>query len=235
MSASIEPRSSGSRIVRTAARTPSGSADWADEACMVRFLKIAFVALAAVVLLGFAFANRHFVTVSFDPFASGDNAALSIAAPLFAVASSRPCSALLRARSRPGCRKGATGGPRAKAGSRRTNGEPKPRRSKAARPQETPRSRFAARPLSVGAASALPLRPGSSAAVQDLAAAILAWRESRRLGSLSVSTFNATAVGAGSTNEGVEPAGQRLARLGLARRTRAWRRSAARARGLRPA
>ena len=53
---------------------------------MVRLLKIAFVALAAVVLLGLAFANRHFVTVSFDPFASGDNAALSIAAPVFGVA-----------------------------------------------------------------------------------------------------------------------------------------------------
>ena len=53
---------------------------------MVRFLKIAFVAVAAVVLLGFAFANRQFVTVSFDPFASIDNAALSIEAPLFAVA-----------------------------------------------------------------------------------------------------------------------------------------------------
>ena len=53
---------------------------------MVRLLKIAFLALAAVVLLGFAFANRHFVTVSFDPFASSDNAAFSIAAPLFAVA-----------------------------------------------------------------------------------------------------------------------------------------------------
>jgi len=52
---------------------------------MVRFLKIAIFALAAVVLLGFAFANHHFVTVSFDPFASPDNAALSIAAPLFAV------------------------------------------------------------------------------------------------------------------------------------------------------
>ena len=45
---------------------------------MVRFLKIAFVAVAAVVLLGFAFANRHLVTVSFDPFASIENAALSI-------------------------------------------------------------------------------------------------------------------------------------------------------------
>ncbi len=52
---------------------------------MVRFLKIAVFAVAALVLLGFAFANRHFVTVSFDPFASNDNAALSIAAPLFAI------------------------------------------------------------------------------------------------------------------------------------------------------
>jgi uncharacterized integral membrane protein len=52
---------------------------------MVRFLKIAVLALGAVVLLGFAFANRDFVTVSFDPFASRDNAALSIDAPLFAV------------------------------------------------------------------------------------------------------------------------------------------------------
>ena len=52
---------------------------------MVRFLKIAVYALAAIVLLGFAFANHHLVTVSFDPFASIDNAALSIDAPLFAV------------------------------------------------------------------------------------------------------------------------------------------------------
>jgi uncharacterized integral membrane protein len=53
---------------------------------MVRFLKIAVFALAAVVLLGFAFANHHFATVSFDPFASPDNAAFSIAAPLYAIA-----------------------------------------------------------------------------------------------------------------------------------------------------
>ena len=51
---------------------------------MVRFLKIAVSALAALVRLGFAFANRELVMVSFDPFASRDNAALSIAAPLFA-------------------------------------------------------------------------------------------------------------------------------------------------------
>ena len=53
---------------------------------MVRFLKIAVFAVAAVVLLGFAFANHHLVTVSFDPFASIDHAALSIDAPLYAVA-----------------------------------------------------------------------------------------------------------------------------------------------------
>jgi uncharacterized integral membrane protein len=63
-----------------------GLAGWADEACMVRLLRIAFVALAALVLLGFAFANRDFVTVSFDPLASSGNAALSFPAPLFAVA-----------------------------------------------------------------------------------------------------------------------------------------------------
>jgi uncharacterized integral membrane protein len=52
---------------------------------MVRFFKVAILALCAVVLLGFAFANRGLVTVSFDPFASSDSAAISIAAPLFAV------------------------------------------------------------------------------------------------------------------------------------------------------
>jgi Lipopolysaccharide assembly protein A domain len=52
---------------------------------MVRYLRIAVFALVALVLLGFAFANRHFVIVSFDPFATRDSAALSIAAPLYAV------------------------------------------------------------------------------------------------------------------------------------------------------
>ena len=52
---------------------------------MVRFVRFAILALCAIVLLGFAFANRDLVTVSFDPFASSDSAAFSIAAPLFAV------------------------------------------------------------------------------------------------------------------------------------------------------
>ena len=52
---------------------------------MVRFFRLVALAIVAVVILVLAFANRHVVTVSFDPFASGDNAAFSIAAPLFAV------------------------------------------------------------------------------------------------------------------------------------------------------
>jgi uncharacterized integral membrane protein len=52
---------------------------------MFRFLKVLILILLAIVLLGFAFANHHEVTVSFDPFASIDSAAFSIAAPLFAV------------------------------------------------------------------------------------------------------------------------------------------------------
>jgi uncharacterized integral membrane protein len=52
---------------------------------MVRFFRLVVLAIVAVVILVLAFANRHVVTVSFDPFASGDNAAFSIAAPLFAV------------------------------------------------------------------------------------------------------------------------------------------------------
>jgi uncharacterized integral membrane protein len=52
---------------------------------MIRFLRVLVLVLIAVVLLGFAFANRHEVIVSFDPFAPRESAALSIAAPLFAV------------------------------------------------------------------------------------------------------------------------------------------------------
>ena len=52
---------------------------------MFRFLKVVILILLAIVLLGFAFANHDLVTVSFDPFASTDSAAFSIAAPLFAV------------------------------------------------------------------------------------------------------------------------------------------------------
>jgi uncharacterized integral membrane protein len=37
----------------------------------------------AIVLLMFAFANRHLVTVSFDPFAGNDVAGPSVTAPLF--------------------------------------------------------------------------------------------------------------------------------------------------------
>lgn len=52
---------------------------------MVRMVKYAVLAVIAVILLLFAFANREIVSVSFDPFGSRDNAALAITAPMFAV------------------------------------------------------------------------------------------------------------------------------------------------------
>lgn len=52
---------------------------------MLRFLKIVVVAPIAILFLVFAFANRQFVTVSFDPFVSGEIAAFAIEAPLFLV------------------------------------------------------------------------------------------------------------------------------------------------------
>jgi uncharacterized integral membrane protein len=52
---------------------------------MKRFIKLVIWIPIALVLLLFAFANRHIVTVSFDPFASGDIPAFEIAGPLFIV------------------------------------------------------------------------------------------------------------------------------------------------------
>jgi len=52
---------------------------------MVRFLKILIIAPFAILFLIFAFANRQFVTVSFDPFVSADVPAFAIEAPLFIV------------------------------------------------------------------------------------------------------------------------------------------------------
>jgi hypothetical protein len=52
---------------------------------MIRFIRTIVVAVSASVLVCFAFANRQFVTVSFDPFSSPDEASLAIPAPLFAV------------------------------------------------------------------------------------------------------------------------------------------------------
>ena len=50
---------------------------------MVRFLKLLIITPFAILLLVFAFANRHFVAVSLDPFASVDDSAYSLDAPLF--------------------------------------------------------------------------------------------------------------------------------------------------------
>jgi uncharacterized integral membrane protein len=52
---------------------------------MKTLLKLIVVAPIAVLLLIFAYANRHWVTVSFDPFAAGDIAAFAITAPLFLI------------------------------------------------------------------------------------------------------------------------------------------------------
>lgn len=52
---------------------------------MKSWLKLILIAPFALLFIAFAFANRHFVTVAFDPFASGDIAAFAITAPLFVV------------------------------------------------------------------------------------------------------------------------------------------------------
>lgn len=51
----------------------------------MRFIRLLILAVVAVILLLFVFANRQWVTVSFDPFGPVDAAAVAIAAPLFAV------------------------------------------------------------------------------------------------------------------------------------------------------
>jgi hypothetical protein len=43
------------------------------------------IAPIAILFLIFAFANRHVITVSFDPFSSGDAAAFAMQGPLFVV------------------------------------------------------------------------------------------------------------------------------------------------------
>lgn len=52
---------------------------------MVRFIRFLIVAVIAIVLVAFCFANRQLVTVSFDPFSTPDNAAFALPVPLFAV------------------------------------------------------------------------------------------------------------------------------------------------------
>lgn len=50
---------------------------------MLKLVKFVVVAVVAIVVLAFAIANRQSVSVSFDPFASGEAPAFAIAAPLF--------------------------------------------------------------------------------------------------------------------------------------------------------
>jgi uncharacterized integral membrane protein len=52
---------------------------------MKNLVKVVVLTPIAILLLVFAFANRHIVTVSFDPFVSGDIPAFAITAPLFLI------------------------------------------------------------------------------------------------------------------------------------------------------
>jgi uncharacterized integral membrane protein len=52
---------------------------------MKNLLRLIVVAPVAILFLVFAFANRHIVTVSFDPFVEGDIPAFALSAPLFVV------------------------------------------------------------------------------------------------------------------------------------------------------
>jgi hypothetical protein len=48
-------------------------------------MRLVVLIVVAIVVLLFAFANRQFVSVSFDPLGSADNAAYATIAPLFAL------------------------------------------------------------------------------------------------------------------------------------------------------
>jgi uncharacterized integral membrane protein len=51
---------------------------------MRKFFSTLFVVLLGLIFMTFAVANRHFVTVSFDPFSSA-NPSISVSMPLFAL------------------------------------------------------------------------------------------------------------------------------------------------------
>lgn len=52
----------------------------------MRTLRYIVLVIIAILLLAFSFANRHFVAVSFDPFAPLPESAFAISVPLFVVA-----------------------------------------------------------------------------------------------------------------------------------------------------
>ncbi len=53
---------------------------------MIRFIRLLIVAIIAILLVLFAFANRHWVTVSFDPLSRLEDAAFAVQVPLFVIA-----------------------------------------------------------------------------------------------------------------------------------------------------
>ncbi len=52
---------------------------------MIRFFKYLVLFLVALILLMFAYANRQFATISFDPFGVGADRAFALEAPMFAI------------------------------------------------------------------------------------------------------------------------------------------------------
>ena len=50
---------------------------------MTRYIRYIIIAIVALILVLFVFANRQWVTVSFDPLSSNDDAAFALEMPLF--------------------------------------------------------------------------------------------------------------------------------------------------------
>jgi uncharacterized integral membrane protein len=55
------------------------------KGAMKNFLKLIVLTPIAILILAFAVANLHFVTVSFDPFATAEVSGFAITAPLFLI------------------------------------------------------------------------------------------------------------------------------------------------------
>ena len=95
---------------------------------MIRFIRLLIVVLVTIILVLFAFANRQWVAVSFDPFGSPEQPRPSrLRRPCSLWCSLWPRSALSRAPRRPGSRKAGIAAPPERAASRRTDGAPRSR------------------------------------------------------------------------------------------------------------
>ena len=89
---------------------------------MRKFLTALIVISLGLILVTFAVANRHFVTVSFDPFMANDPA-LSVTLPLFLLLIAGGCARASSPAAAPSGSASGTGGAR-RAGMRRMPGPP---------------------------------------------------------------------------------------------------------------